>query len=62
MGLAGFGAKAVSSCGLWDELLEVHSFHEEVGVSGSGGGHCGAECAPAFMYTHSSMCSWGWGG
>lgn len=60
MGLDGFGAKAVSSCGLWDELLEVHSFHEEVGVSG--GGHCGAECAPAFMYTHSSMCSWGWGG
>lgn len=45
-----------------DAMGHSFSVSQDVGESGRDGGCGGAECTPpAFMYTRSSMCSWGWG-
>ena len=57
-----WGKSSVSLCSVWGGLLGVHSLSKDVGVSGRGGAVCPPPPPPPFLYTHSSMCSWGWGG
>lgn len=58
------GEKAVSLyivCVEWADGAFL--YHEGVNRQGRGGGGGGVVCAlPAFIYTHSSMGSKGWGG